>query len=110
MNLFKIWALWVFILGRFFFGWILSPLQKAEDVWKKDVWDFQAFSQTFLELRFSLGNEGKGGKNLNSQTCMAWNSQTSFSQTSAATRPLINGGSGRCKLTDVNRNEHRVHA
>ena len=43
-------------------------VQKAADVWKKDVWDFQAFSQTFLELRFSLGNEGKDGKNLNSQT------------------------------------------
>ena len=42
--------------------------QKAADVWKKDVWDFQAFSQTFLELRLSLGNEGKDGKNLNSQT------------------------------------------
>ena len=26
------------------------------------------FSQTFLKLRFSLGNEGKDGKNLNSQT------------------------------------------
>ena len=26
------------------------------------------FSQTFFELRFSLGNEGKDGKNLNSQT------------------------------------------
>ena len=26
--------------------------QKAADVWKKDVWDFQAFSQTFLELDF----------------------------------------------------------
>ena len=26
--------------------------QKTADVWKKDVWDFQAFSQTFLELRF----------------------------------------------------------
>ena len=33
--------------------------QKAADVWKKDVWDFQAFSQTSLELRFLLGNEGK---------------------------------------------------
>ena len=42
--------------------------QKTADVWKKDVWDFQAFSQTFFELRFSLGNEGKGGRNLNSQT------------------------------------------
>ena len=42
--------------------------QKAADVCKKDVWDFQAFSQTFFELRFSLGNEGKDGKNLNSQT------------------------------------------
>ena len=42
--------------------------QQTADVWKKDVWDFQAFSQTFLELRFSLGNEGKDGKNLNSQT------------------------------------------
>ena len=45
-----------------------SFAQKAADVWKKDVWDFQAFSQTFLELRFSLENEGKDGKNLNSQT------------------------------------------
>ena len=42
--------------------------QKAADVWKKDVWDFHAFSQTFLELRFSLENEGKDRKNLNSQT------------------------------------------
>ena len=41
--------------------------QKAADVWKKDVWEFQAFSQTFLGLRFFLGNEGKNGKNLNSQ-------------------------------------------
>ena len=40
----------------------------AADVWKKDVWDFQVFSQIFFELRFSLGNEGKDGKNLNSQT------------------------------------------
>ena len=45
-----------------------TEFQKAADVWKKDVWDFQVFSQTFLELRFSLGNEGKDGKNLNSQT------------------------------------------
>ena len=45
-----------------------EPGQKAADVWRKDVWDLQAFSQTFLELRFSLGNEGKDGKNLNSQT------------------------------------------
>ena len=42
--------------------------QKAADVCKKEVWDFQVFSQTFFELRFSLGNEGKDGKNLNSQT------------------------------------------
>ena len=42
--------------------------QKAADVWKKDVWGFQAFSQTFFELQFSLGNEGKKGKNLSSQT------------------------------------------
>ena len=39
--------------------------QKAANVWKKDVWEFQALSQTFLELRFSLGNEGVG-KNLTS--------------------------------------------
>ena len=45
-----------------------SFAEKAADVWKKDVWDFQAFSQTFLELRSCLGNEGKDGKNLNSQT------------------------------------------
>ena len=43
-------------------------VQKAADDWKKDVWDFQAFSQTFLNCRLSLGNEGKDGKNLNSQT------------------------------------------
>ena len=43
-------------------------------------------SQTFLELRFSLGNEGKDGKNLSSLPDLAWNSQTSFSQTSATTR------------------------
>ena len=24
--------------------------QKAADVWKKDVWDFQGLSQTYLEL------------------------------------------------------------
>ena len=30
---------------------------------KKDVWDFPVFCQTFFELRFSLGNEGKDGKN-----------------------------------------------
>ena len=47
---------------------IRALCQKAANVWKKDVWDFQAFSQTFLELRFSLGNEGNDGKNLNSQT------------------------------------------
>ena len=41
---------------------------KATDVWKKGVWNFQALSQTFFELRFSLGNEGKDGKNLSSQT------------------------------------------
>ena len=34
----------------------------------EDVWDFQAFSQTVFELRFPLGNEGKEGKNLSSQT------------------------------------------
>ena len=38
------------------------------DVCSKDVWDLQAFSQTFFELQFSLGNEGKEGKNLSSQT------------------------------------------
>ena len=42
--------------------------QKAADVWKTDVWDFQAFSLTLLELRFSLGNKGKDN--------LAWNSQT----------------------------------
>ena len=48
--------------GFIFFNlWALS--QKAAD-----VWDFQVFSQTFFELRFSLGNEGRDGKNLNSQT------------------------------------------
>ena len=43
-------------------------IQKTADVWKKDVWDFEAFSQIFLELRFSLEYEGKDGENLNSQT------------------------------------------
>ena len=33
-----------------------------------NVWDFQALSQTFSRLRFSLEIEGKDGKNLNSQT------------------------------------------
>ena len=42
--------------------------QKAADVWKKDVWDIQALSQTFPDLRFFLGNEGKDGQNLSSQT------------------------------------------
>ena len=45
-----------------------SKDQKTADVWKKDVWDFQAFSQTLIELRFAMGNEGKHGKKLNSQT------------------------------------------
>ena len=47
---------------------LCSVAQNTADVWKKDVWDFQALSQTSVELRFSLGNEGKDGKNLNSQT------------------------------------------
>ena len=47
---------------------LLVMNQKAADIWKKDVWDFQAFSQTFFELRYSPGNEGKDGKNLSSQT------------------------------------------
>ena len=46
----------------------LKPFQKAADVWKKDVWDFQWLSQTFFELRFSLGKAGKDSKNLSSQT------------------------------------------
>ena len=46
----------------------VPPCQKSADVWKKDVWDFQGSSQTFSELEFSLGNEGKEGRNLNSQT------------------------------------------
>ena len=45
-----------------------SETRKAADVSKKDVWDFQVFSQTFFELRFSLGTERKDVKNLNSQT------------------------------------------
>ena len=45
-----------------------NGIQKAVDVWKKDVWDFQVSSQTFLELRFSLGIQGKDGRNLNSHT------------------------------------------
>ena len=48
----------------------ISPttLQKATDVWKKDVWDFQALSQTFFELQFNLGSEGKDGNHRSSQT------------------------------------------
>ena len=50
----------------------VNVCQKAADVCKKDVWEFQVFSQTFFELRFSLGislgNEGKDVENLNSQT------------------------------------------
>ena len=42
--------------------------QKAADVWKKNVWDLQAFSQTLSELQIFLGNEGQDGKNLTSQT------------------------------------------
>ena len=42
--------------------------QKVADVWKKDVWDFQASFQTFIELQFSLGNERKDSKNLKFQT------------------------------------------
>ena len=49
-------------------GTFNSLYQKAADVCKKDVWEFQVFSQTFFELRFSLGNEGKDVENLNSQT------------------------------------------
>ena len=38
-------------------GWVISKCtkcmnQKAADAWKKDVWDFQAFAQTLLELQF----------------------------------------------------------
>ena len=45
--------------------WVFSGIcfQKAAD-----VWNFQARSQTFLVLRFSLGIEGKDGKHLSSQT------------------------------------------
>ena len=45
-----------------------SLIRRIADVWWKDVWDFQVFSQTFFELRFSLGDEGKEGDNLTSQT------------------------------------------
>ena len=58
---------WIWIAVKWV-NLISARNQKAADVWKKDVWDFQAFSRTFLELRFSLGDEGKDGKNLNSQT------------------------------------------
>ena len=44
--------------------------QKAANVWKKNVWDFRAFSQTSLEQQFFLRNEGKDRKNLNSQTLL----------------------------------------
>ena len=57
-----------FLRGAIILIVVLTYSQKTTDVWNKDVWDFQVFSQTFLELRFSLGNEGKAGKNLNSQT------------------------------------------
>ena len=43
-------------------------IQKAADVWKKDVWDFRRFPRHFLNCDFPLVNEGKDGKNLNSQT------------------------------------------
>ena len=36
--------------------------QKAADVWKKDVRDFQAFSQALFEVRCTLGNEGKASR------------------------------------------------
>ena len=58
----------IFVGGDFSGKKTDKPTQKAADVWKKDAWDFQAFSQTFLELRFSLGHERKDDKNLNSQT------------------------------------------
>ena len=47
---------------------VRDKVQKAADVWKKDVWNFQAFSQAWFEVRIFLGNEGKDGKNLSSQT------------------------------------------
>ena len=47
----------------------MAPDYLVADVWYKDVWDFQTFSQTFFEVRFSLANEGKDeGKNPSSQT------------------------------------------
>ena len=42
-----------------------SHYQRADDVWKKDVWG--AFPDIF-RTAISLGNEGKDGKNLSSQT------------------------------------------
>ena len=72
-NSFNLWEAFGYSL-REFLRPLLAPSpckahhQKAADVCKKDVWEFQVFSQTFFELRFSLGNEGKDGKNLNSQT------------------------------------------
>ena len=66
--------------------YIKIAFQKAADVWKKDVYDLQAFSQTFLELRVSLGNEEKTPRLGLELPDLAWNSQTSFSRTSATTR------------------------
>ena len=55
-------------MKKFYVPFLLPKNQKTANVWKKDVWDFEVFSQTFLELRFSLGNEGEDGERLNSQT------------------------------------------
>ena len=38
--------------------------------WKKDVWHFEAFSKTIIEVRVSLGNVRKQSKNYNSQSCL----------------------------------------
>ena len=68
LNTFQDKSLWSTDMPHMALGAQVIIFQKVADVWKKAVWNFQAFSQTFFELRFSLGNEGRDSKILNSQT------------------------------------------
>ena len=86
----------------------LNSSQKPADVWKKDVWDFERLSQKFLELRYSLGNKGKDGKNLSSQS-WPWKSQTHFSQTSATTRSRLFRRSGDFDFSLGSERSHKFH-
>ena len=68
-------------------GWVLGPLfiQKAADIWKKNVWDLQAF---FPDISFWTANFPRKWRERWQKPDLpdlAWNSQTSFSQTSATT-------------------------